>query len=58
MRNGHRPGSTRKTGCICISLLDDNPSLPQEVKERYENMYSGVFRDRHIPWEMDGGGRD
>ena len=29
-------------------LLDDNPSLPQEVKERYENMYSGVFRDRYI----------
>ena len=29
-------------------LLDDNPSLPQEVKERYENMYPGVFRDRYI----------
>ena len=28
--------------------LDDNPSLPPEIRERYETMYSGVFYDRYI----------
>ena len=26
--------------------LDDNPSLPPEIRERYETMYSGVFVER------------
>lgn len=28
--------------------MDDNLSLSDETKERYERMYSGVFRDRYI----------
>lgn len=28
--------------------LDDNPSLPDSIKERYKAMYSGVFYDRYI----------
>lgn len=28
--------------------MDDNPSLPSEIRKRYENMYSGVFYDRYI----------
>ncbi len=29
-------------------LLDDNPALAPEIKARYENMYTGVFRERYI----------
>ena len=29
-------------------LLDDNPALPDEVKERYKRAYSGVFYQRYI----------
>jgi len=29
-------------------LMDDNPSLSEEVRERYRNMYSGVFYKRFI----------
>lgn len=29
-------------------VLDDNPSLPEDIKRDYENMYSGVFHDRYI----------
>lgn len=28
--------------------MNDNPSLSEEVKERYRNMYSGVFYERYI----------
>ena len=28
--------------------MDDNLALPQKIRERYENMYSGVFYDRYI----------
>lgn len=28
--------------------LDDNPSLTEEIKDRYKNMYVGVFYDRYI----------
>ena len=28
--------------------LDDNPSLPEEIKDRYKAMYAGVFYDRYI----------
>ena len=28
--------------------MDDNPSLSQEVKQRYENLYSGVFYERFV----------
>lgn len=28
--------------------MDDNPSLPQKIKARYEGMFSGVFYDRYI----------
>lgn len=28
--------------------MDDNPSLDPKVRERYENMYAGMFYDRYI----------
>lgn len=28
--------------------MDDNLALPRKIRERYENMYSGVFYDRYI----------
>lgn len=28
--------------------MEDNPSLSQRVKERYQRMYSGVFYDRYV----------
>lgn len=28
--------------------LDDNPALPEQIKIDYENMYSGLFKDRYI----------
>lgn len=28
--------------------MDDNPSLSDEVKQRYENLYSGVFYERFV----------
>ena len=28
--------------------MDDNPALPQRIRERYEAMYSGVFYQRYI----------
>ena len=38
-------------------LMDDNPSLSEEMKERYRNMYSGVFYQRYILglWVMSEG---
>lgn len=28
--------------------MDDNPTLPPAIRERYERTYTGVFRDRYI----------
>lgn len=37
--------------------MDDNPSLSQEVKERYQRMYAGVFYDRFVlgKWTVSEG---
>lgn len=32
-------------------LMDDNPSLTKEIRERYENMYSGSFYRRFVKGE-------
>lgn len=32
-------------------MMDDNPSLADEVKERFESQYHGVFYDRYIKGE-------
>lgn len=29
-------------------MLEDNPSLPEKIRKRYESMYSGVFYRRYI----------
>ena len=38
-------------------MMDDNPSLSEDTKERYRNMYSGVFYQRYIlgQWVMSEG---
>lgn len=38
-------------------LMDDNPSLSEEMLTRYKNMYSGVFYERYIlgRWVMSEG---
>lgn len=38
-------------------LMDDNPSLSEETKQRYRNMFSGVFYQRYILglWVMSEG---
>lgn len=38
-------------------LMDDNPALDEETKERYRTMYSGVFYQRYIlgEWVMSDG---
>ena len=38
-------------------LMDDNPSLSEETRNRYKNMYSGVFYQRYIlgQWVMSEG---
>lgn len=38
-------------------LMDDNPSLDEETRERYRTMYSGVFYERYIlgRWVMSEG---
>ena len=28
--------------------MDDNPSLSEEIKQRYKNLYSGSFYERFI----------
>lgn len=37
-----------KNGSYVHFMMDDNPSLSEEVKERYKTMYSGVFAKRYI----------
>lgn len=32
-------------------LMEDNPSLSDKIKQRYENLYSGVFYQRYIQGE-------
>jgi PBSX family phage terminase large subunit len=39
---------TKKVGYINNFTLDDNPTLPEEVKERYRDMFTGVFYERNI----------
>lgn len=38
-------------------LMDDNPGLDEETKERYRSMYSGVFYERYVlgRWVMSEG---
>lgn len=38
-------------------VMQDNPSLSQEVKDRYKSMYSGVFYERYIlgRWVLSDG---
>lgn len=38
-------------------LMDDNPSLDEETKQRYHTMYSGVFYQRYVlgQWVMSDG---
>lgn len=38
-------------------LMDDNPSLSEETRERYRNMYTGIFYQRYILglWVMSEG---
>lgn len=38
-------------------LMDDNPSLDEETRERYRTMYSGVFYERYVlgRWVMSEG---
>lgn len=38
-------------------LMDDNPSLDEKTRQRYKNMYSGVFYQRYIlgQWVMSEG---
>lgn len=38
----------------CHFTLDDNPSLDQETRDRYNNMYTGVFKKRFIDGEWCG----
>ncbi|MCD8026472.1 MAG: phage terminase large subunit [Clostridiales bacterium] len=34
--------------------MDDNPSLEEDVKRRYESLYSGVFYERFVRGQVDG----
>lgn len=38
-------------------LMDDNPSLTEKIKQRYQTMYSGVFYQRYVmgQWVMSTG---
>lgn len=35
--------------------MDDNPALTEETKERYRNLYAGVFKKRYIDGEWTAG---
>lgn len=39
---------TKKIGYLNNFTLDDNPTLPDAVKDRYRDMFTGVFYDRNI----------
>lgn len=39
---------TKKIGFTKNFTLDDNPTLPDEVKDRYRDMFTGVFYERNI----------
>jgi len=39
---------TKKVGFLKQFTLEDNPVLPEEVKARYRDMFTGVFYDRNI----------
>lgn len=38
-------------------LMEDNPSLPEELRQRYKSMYAGIFYERYIlgRWVMSEG---
>lgn len=39
---------TKKIGYINNFTLDDNPTLPDSVKDRYRDMFTGIFYERNI----------
>jgi PBSX family phage terminase large subunit len=39
---------TKKIGYLKNFTLDDNPTLPEEVKSRYRDMFTGIFYKRNI----------
>ena len=40
--------SKEKNALYLHFTMDDNPSLSEKVKQRYENLYSGVFYERFV----------
>lgn len=38
----------RKNALYLHFIMDDNPSLTEKVRKRYENLYSGVFYERFV----------
>ena len=41
-------GAQQKNALYLHFTMDDNPSLSEEVKRRYESLYSGVFYERFV----------
>ncbi|WP_316609980.1 PBSX family phage terminase large subunit [uncultured Ruminococcus sp.] len=41
-------GAEQKNALYLHFTMDDNPSLSEEVKRRYESLYSGVFYERFV----------
>ncbi len=41
-------GAVEKNALYLHFTMDDNPSLSEKVKRRYEKLYSGVFYDRFV----------
>lgn len=39
---------TKKIGYLNNFTLDDNPTLPDSVKDRYRDMFTGIFYERNI----------
>lgn len=39
---------TKKIGYLSNFTLEDNPTLPDEVKARYRDMFAGIFYERNI----------
>lgn len=49
--------ATEKNALHLHFLMDDNPALSEETRQRYKNMYAGVFYQRYIlgQWVMSDG---
>ena len=49
--------ATEKNALHLHFLMDDNPALSDETRQRYKNMYAGVFYQRYIlgQWVMSEG---